>query len=313
MVRPREQHAISNRVWEESGNLLRLCSFVQGGRDTLGLVLDERVVAARDIGDDLPGSFHELLQRGDRGLAELGERLHAADPATAEMGLPIDELDLMAPVPSPGKIVAVGRNYLTHAEESGADMPEAPLLFAKYTSSLIGHGDEVTWHADLTSQVDWEAELAVVIGRPTYRVAEEEALASILGYTCLNDVSARDLQLGDGQWVRGKSLDTFCPMGPVLVTADEIPDPHALPIRCVVNGVVMQEDVTGHMHFSISKLISFASHAFTLWPGDVIATGTPSGVGVYRDPPVFLADGDEVIVEIDGIGSLRNTCRVIVA
>jgi 2-keto-4-pentenoate hydratase/2-oxohepta-3-ene-1,7-dioic acid hydratase in catechol pathway len=159
--------------------------------------------------------------------------------------------------------------------------------------------------------VDYEAELGVVIGTTARRVSAEGAYAYVAGYTCLNDVSARDLQFGDKQWVRGKSLDTFCPMGPWLVTRDELPDPHTLAIRCSVNGELLQDSNTSELIFGVPELVSFLSHAFTLLPGDVIATGTPSGVGVFRKPPRFLKDGDAVVVEIEGIGRLENSCRTL--
>ena len=182
-------------------------------------------------------------------------------------------------------------------------------MFSKWPSSVVGHRAEVRWDPALTAQVDYEAELAVVIGRTARRVSESAALDYVLGYTCLNDVSARDLQFGDGQWVRGKSLDTFCPMGPVLVTADEIPDPQTLDIACRVNGERVQSANTRQMYFGVAAIISYCSQSFSLEPGDVIATGTPGGVGIFRDPPVLLGDGDEVVVEIERIGRLVNTCR----
>jgi 5-carboxymethyl-2-hydroxymuconate isomerase len=167
------------------------------------------------------------------------------------------------------------------------------------------------WRAADTGEVDYEAELAVVIGRTARDVPVTTALDHVLGYTCLNDVSARDLQFGDGQWVRGKSLDTFCPLGPWLVTADEILDPGALRIRCIVNGEVLQDAMTSEMVHSVPELIAFCSRFMTLEPGDIIATGTPAGVGVFRQPPRFLRDGDVVAVDIDGIGRLTNPCRVM--
>jgi 2-keto-4-pentenoate hydratase/2-oxohepta-3-ene-1,7-dioic acid hydratase in catechol pathway len=224
-------------------------------------------------------------------------------------GLPVDDTVLLAPVGRPGKVVAIGRNYREHAAEEGVDAPPAPLVFAKFPSSIVGPDADIRWDPALTTQVDFEAELAVVIGRPARRVPEADALAHVLGYTALNDVSARDVQFGDGQWTRGKSLDTFCPIGPALVTADEIPDPQALRIECRVNDVVMQEASTVDMYFGVAAIVSHCSIAFTLEPGDVIATGTPGGVGIFRDPPVVLADGDVVAVSIEGIGTLRNTCR----
>jgi 5-carboxymethyl-2-hydroxymuconate isomerase len=215
------------------------------------------------------------------------------------------------PIATPGKIVAVGRNYRAHVAEEDATLPTEPLLFAKLPSAVIPDGAAITWSASLTSQVDYEAELAVVIGRRAREVPPERALEFVLGYTCLNDVSARDLQVRDGQWTRAKSLDTFCPLGPSLVTADEIADPGALRISCRVNGEVRQDASTADLVFGVGELVAYCSRSFTLEPGDIIATGTPGGVGAFRDPPVFLADGDVVEVEIEGIGILRNPCRVL--
>jgi len=188
-------------------------------------------------------------------------------------------------------------------------VPKAPLVFAKFPSTVIGPGADISWDRSLTDQVDYEAELGVVIGRRARNVSEAEALDHVFGYTCVNDVSARDLQFGDGQWVRGKSLDTFCPIGPWLVTADEIPDPQALRIECLVNGETLQSSTTANMFFGVRQIIAHCSRAFTLEPGDVIATGTPSGVGVYKNPKRFLHDGDEVTIRIERIGDLTNRCR----
>jgi 2-keto-4-pentenoate hydratase/2-oxohepta-3-ene-1,7-dioic acid hydratase in catechol pathway len=224
---------------------------------------------------------------------------------------PIASLHLLAPVTRPPKIVAVGRNYREHAAEEEAALPEAPLLFAKLPSAVVGDGAPVVWSADVTGQVDYEAELAVVIGRRARHVPVAEALDHVLGYTCVNDVSARDLQVRDGQWTRAKGLDTFCPMGPWVVTADEIPDPGALRVRCRVNGEVRQDASTAALVHGVAALIAYCSSSFTLEPGDILATGTPGGVGAFHDPPVFLADGDVMEVEIEGIGVLRNPCRVV--
>jgi len=201
----------------------------------------------------------------------------------------------------------------THAAEGKRDAPDHPVLFAKLPTSVVGHGAEIRWSTRLTQAVDFEAELAVVIGETCRRAAESEALAYVAGYTCLNDVSARDLQYSDKQFVRAKSLDTFCPMGPWLVTADEIADPQALRVRCLVNGEVMQDASTAEMIFGVAALVSFCSQAFTLEPGDVIATGTPSGVGWFRDPKRLLHDGDEVVVDIEHVGRLVNRCREEIA
>ena len=208
-------------------------------------------------------------------------------------------------IPRPGKIVCVGLNYRDHAAEGGQDLPKAPLLFAKWPNTLIGDGDPVVLPPEST-QVDYEAELGVVIGAKAKRVSERDALDHVAGYICVNDVSARDLQFADGQWTRGKSPDTFCPVGPRLVPREEIADPQALAIRCIVNGEALQDSSTAQMIFSVAEIIAYTSQIITLEPGDLIATGTPAGVGVFRDPKVLLKDGDEVSVEIEGLGTLTN-------
>ena len=208
-------------------------------------------------------------------------------------------------IPRPGKIVCVGLNYRDHAAEGGMDLPKAPLLFAKWPNTLIGDGDAVVLPPEST-QVDYEAELGVVIGAKAKRVSERDALDHVAGYICVNDVSARDLQFADGQWTRGKSPDTFCPVGPRLVPREEIADPQALAIRCLVNGEALQDSSTAQMIFSVAEIIAYTSQIITLEPGDLIATGTPAGVGVFRDPKVLLKDGDEVSVEIEGVGTLTN-------
>ncbi len=286
---------------------MRLISVRTGSKPILGVQAGERWLPASELAPAGPATMAELLDGGPVALGAL--RSAADDSRIVRDGRPLAEADLLAPVPRPGKVVAIGRNYREHQAEEGADAPPAPLIFAKWASSVVGPGAEIRWDPELTAQVDYEAELAVVIGRTARRVSEAEALDYVLGYTCLNDVSARDLQFGDGQWTRGKSLDTFCPMGPALVTADEIPDPQTLAIECLVNDRVMQQSNTSQMYFGVAAIISHCSQAFTLEPGDVIATGTPGGVGIFRDPPVLLADGDIVTVAIEGVGRLRNGCR----
>jgi 2-keto-4-pentenoate hydratase/2-oxohepta-3-ene-1,7-dioic acid hydratase in catechol pathway len=286
---------------------VRLASVRVSGDEALAVVHGTQWLAASEA---LPGgarTMAELIASGQPGLEALRQ---AASPSViADRGRPLDGVELLAPVPRPGKIVAIGRNYREHATEEGVDPPAAPLMFAKWPSSVIGPGADIRWDPALTIQVDYEAELAVVIGRQARRIDVADALDHVLGYTCLNDVSARDLQFGDGQWTRGKSLDTFCPMGPVLVTADEIRDPQDLAISCTVGGERLQDARTSAMYFGIAEIISYCSRSFTLEPGDIIATGTPGGVGVFRDPPRFLADGDRIVVEIEGIGRLENICR----
>jgi 2-keto-4-pentenoate hydratase/2-oxohepta-3-ene-1,7-dioic acid hydratase in catechol pathway len=212
------------------------------------------------------------------------------------------------PIERPSKIVCVGLNYRDHAEEQGSPLPERPILFAKWPNSLSGPGDPIVI-PDIARQVDYEAELGVVIGSRVQGASVESALNAVRGYLCLNDVSARDLQFADKQWTRGKSPDTFCPVGPELVPAADVPDPQALGIRAFLNGRVMQDSTTANMVFSVAELIAFITQSITLEPGDVIATGTPAGVGAFRDPPVFMRAGDEVTIEIDGLGALTNPVR----
>jgi len=238
------------------------------------------------------------------------EILGGMQPNPEPTGINPDSVPLLAPIGRPGKIVCVGKNYPEHARETKAEPPKSPILFAKFPSALNGPGGRIVWSSALTQGVDYEAELAVIVGRVARHVSESDALHYVFGYTCANDISARDLQFGDGQWVRGKSLDTFGPMGPVVVTADEIPDPQNLNLRSILNGEIMQESNTREMLFSVAFLVAFCSRAFTLEPGDVLMTGTPSGVGHFREPPVHLKHGDQIVVEVEGIGRLENTCVV---
>ena len=269
---------------------------------------DDAFVDVADLLGGGPWTMSRLLDDVGGTLTSIGRAIATGRPvATHAMA----DLDLLPPVTHPGKVIAIGRNYHEHAAEEGQTAPADPVVFAKFPNSLVGDGADIVWRAADTGQVDYEAELAVVIGRTTRDVPASRALDHVLGYTCLNDVSARDLQFGDGQWVRGKSLDTFCPMGPWIVTTDELPDPGTLRIRCLVNGEVVQDARTSEMVHDVPRLIAFCSRFMTLEPGDVIATGTPGGVGVFREPPRFLRDGDEVVVDIDGIGRLANRCRVI--
>jgi 2-keto-4-pentenoate hydratase/2-oxohepta-3-ene-1,7-dioic acid hydratase in catechol pathway len=210
----------------------------------------------------------------------------------------------------PRKIFCVGRNYAEHAAELSNTVPEKPLIFSKYPTCVIATGEEVCWSADITQQVDWEGELVVVIGKEAKNVSEEEAYEHIFGYTIANDISARDLQSSESQWVRAKAQDTFCPLGPVIVTRDEIEDPHNLGIVTKVNGETMQDSNTRNMVFNVPFLVSYLSKTFTLQSGDLILTGTPSGVGKAMNPPRFLQDGDEVSITIEAIGTIVNTCRV---
>jgi len=210
-----------------------------------------------------------------------------------------------APVPRPGKIVCVGLNYRDHAEESGLAVPATPVIFSKFSSCVIAPGEPVVIPRT-SEKVDFEAELAVVIGKHAKNVRGERAYDYVLGYTVFNDVTARDFQFGDGQWQRGKSCDTFAPMGGTIVTTDEIPDPHTLRIKLTINGTTMQDSNTSQLIFSIPQIIEFITQSTSLEPGDVIATGTPAGVGFARKPPVFLQAGDVMDIDIERIGGLGN-------
>ncbi len=211
---------------------------------------------------------------------------------------------MTVPIARPGKIVCVGLNYSDHAEEQGAELPSAPLLFAKFTTALSGPGDPIVIPSHVT-KCDYEAELGVVIGSTVKDVSKENALEAVAGYVVANDVSARDLQFSDGQWTRGKSPDTFCPVGP-LVSADEVGDPHALWIRAILNGETVQDSTTANLIFGIDEIVSYVSQTSTLEEGDLILTGTPAGVGVFREPQRLLQPGDEITIEIDRVGSLTN-------
>jgi 2-keto-4-pentenoate hydratase/2-oxohepta-3-ene-1,7-dioic acid hydratase in catechol pathway len=249
------------------------------------------------------GGLHRLDFGGDlRALIESG-----VDPRELATGSDVTGAVLDAPL-RPGKIVAIGFNYKDHLDEAGATPPERPMVFTKFTSSITGPTDPIILHP-LAERVDWEVELALVIGRRMREVAADEALDYVFGYTVANDVSARDVQFADGQFVRGKSFDTFCPTGPVVVTADEIGEPQALALRTRVNGETVQESSTSQMLFGVRELLEFCSHSFPLDPGDLVLTGTPWGCGEFMDPQRSLAAGDVVETEVERIGTLRNEVR----
>jgi 2-keto-4-pentenoate hydratase/2-oxohepta-3-ene-1,7-dioic acid hydratase in catechol pathway len=285
---------------------MRLLTFVEGSARRLGALVGEQVVDLAAAGMTTAADMRALLEAGPEAWAQLAGDLATQD--WAPFARPLAGLKLDAPV-RPSKIVAIGQNYFDHVAEQNAPMPERPIMFAKFPTTIIGAGDEIRWEPALSEQIDWEAELAVVIGRPARRVKAADAYDFVFGYTVANDVTARDLQKGDGQWVRGKSLDTFCPLGPWIVSRDEIAEPHGLPIRTRVNGETVQNSHTDQLIFRIPTLIEFITRAFTLLPGDIILTGTPPGVGAYRKPPRFLKNGDVVTVEVEGIGGLTNPCR----
>jgi len=248
-----------------------------------------------------------VIQRGPTATKEIAALLDGSQSRSGRgqaIAHALGSIEFL-PAVNPSKILAIGRNYADHAAEGGADLPKAPLLFNKLPNSLSAHGAPIVLPR-ISEQVDYEAELAVVIGQTAKRVSEDAALDHIFGYSLIDDVSARDLQFGDGQWTRGKSLDTFAPLGPFITTRDEIEDVQALKIEGVLNGQVMQSSNTSKMIFKVAYLVSYLSQGITLEPGDIIATGTPDGVGIFRKPPVLLKDGDVFEVKIDKLGTLRN-------
>jgi 2-keto-4-pentenoate hydratase/2-oxohepta-3-ene-1,7-dioic acid hydratase in catechol pathway len=267
------------------------------------LLRDDYYIDLHATDPALPATVRDLLEEGPaalRAAEQAARREKAAEYRTAEA-------KVLPPIPNPPKIICLGLNYTDHAKESGAPIPKDPVLFSKYTTALIGHGDAIVL-PPVSKEVDYEAELVVVVGKRGRNLKPEQALAHVAGYTIGHDVSARDWQLKkDGkQWMVGKTFDTFAPTGPVLVTPDEIPDPHKLAIRFRLNGEVMQESNTSQMIFPIASVLAYLSQVFTIEPGDLIFTGTPAGVGFVRKPPVFLKPGDIAEVEIECLGVLRN-------
>jgi len=287
-------------------NLVRLATLLFNDEPRVAAVVDDRWFDLSQIAPDMIS-----LIRG-------GEAARQAAQQMVEQGMsrPLSEASFLSPIVRPPKnVIALGLNYREHALESqraqGLAYPEHPVFFTKAATSVIGHEGVVTWRSEVTQQVDWEVELALIIGRGGRDIPKERALDIIYGYTACNDVSARDLQFRHGQWYRGKSLDTCCPLGPWIVTADEITNPGGLEVITRVNGVEKQHSNTEELIFDIPTIIETISAGATLETGDVIITGTPSGVGFARTPPEFLGDGDVVEVEVGSIGVLRNRCRVV--
>ena len=272
---------------------MKFATYTHQNRTRTGVIVDDRIYTT--------ASADSMLYMIRRGIT----------PSRTYEYLPLADVKLEAPL-HPSKLICIGRNYAEHAKETGSDVPTAPIIFAKFPSSIIGNGETVTWSESVTKEVDWEGELAVVIGKKARNVTEEDAFKYVFGYTIANDVSARDLQLRqDSQWTRGKSLDTFCPLGPWVVTRDEIADPHNLSVKTTVSGELRQDGNTKDFIFNIPFLISYCSRMFTLEPGDLILTGTPSGVGEGMKPPTYLKDGDTITINIEGIGELTNLCKIL--
>lgn len=281
---------------------MRLISFEDAGRAGLGIRLGQEVVDLARLDDDMPAGMPALLAKGPDFLARLADRA-----ANAEGRRPLQGLTLLPPVPRPGKLICIGLNYALHAKEGGNPIPDYPALFLRGPTSLTAHNQPMV-RPRASTKLDYEAELAFVIGRRARHVSEAEALRYVAGYACFNEGSVRDYQRKSSQWTVGKNFDRTGAFGPELVTADEVPPgAHGLRIMTRLNGETMQDSTTADMIFGVARLVAILSEAMTLEPGDVVATGTPSGVGYARTPPRFLAPGDIVEVEIEGIGVLRNT------
>jgi 2-keto-4-pentenoate hydratase/2-oxohepta-3-ene-1,7-dioic acid hydratase in catechol pathway len=278
---------------------MRLVSFRKNGYSGPGILHGSGVFPLRDIG------FDDALSFIAAGPGERERAQKVVSSASSRELVPLEGVRLMAPICRPPKILCIGLNYRDHAVESKMEVPAVPTVFAKYANAVIGPGEPIVlWSA--TEKPDYEAEFAVVIGKRAKNVSRSDWQDCIFGYTIVNDVSARDVQLATSQWTLGKSFDTFAPMGPHIVTADEVPDPHALDIRLTIGGETLQHSNTRELIFRVPDLIEYLSRMLTLEPGDVISTGTPAGVGLGRTPPRWLRPGEEVVIEIEKIGTLRN-------
>lgn len=285
---------------------MKLVTFHQNGRLRLGALREENgksyVTDLYNADAGLPSDIIAFLEGGAVTL-ERAKKALASTPASS--GIPLESVKLAAPVPRPGKILCIGLNYRDHAAESGMTLPEFPTVFTKYNNTVIGTGEAIVI-PPATTKPDWEVELGVVIGKRAKNVSEADALNFVGGYVPYHDVSARDYQMRTSQWTMGKTFDTFGPMGPALTTADEIPDPHNLNVELSIDGEVMQKSNTSNLYFTINQLIADITAVMTLEPGDLIATGTPGGVGQSRNPPRYLQDGEVVRIEIEKLGVLEN-------
>lgn len=313
---------------------MRLVTFEFQGRTRLGAEHDGHVLdlnrgyvlllATRGVADfqaqanrELPADMRDFLDLWDESLPRVKEVLAlfrglrgTGGPLAQAVIHPLQAVRLRAPILNPRKIICLGLNYRDHAQETRLEIPSDPILFSKYPSAIIGPEDPILLPS-VSQEVDYEAELTFLIARRGRHIPKAQALDYVAGYTIMNDVSARDYQMRKpgGQWMSGKTFDSFAPLGPALVTREDIPDPHVLDISCTVSGDRLQSSNTKHLIFPVPDIVAYCSHIFTLEPGDVIATGTPGGVGFARKPPRFLKDGDVVVIEIQGIGALRNPVR----
>lgn len=304
---------------------MKLTAFNYAGASRLGVVHGEQVIdlpAALEAYQQTTGADGEFIPAFPTNMMaylEGGENAHRSvsqlvvwareaiseNKSSAFLHL-LSEIQFTPIIEQPSKIICIGLNYADHCREQNFEIPTSILLFSKFPTSITGPGGGISWPEEISQQVDYEAELGVVIGKTAKDIAPEDAYDCIAGYTIVNDVSARDVQFSDEQWVRGKSFDSFCPIGPYLVTTDEINDPHQLDIRCWVNGELVQDSNTDQMIFKIPEAIAFITKTCTLLPGDILCTGTPNGVGVSREPQLFLKPGDTVEIEIENLGRLSN-------
>lgn len=295
---------------------MRIITFQAHGRTRWGALQNGHAVdlnaahAQRGVDMFLAPTVLDFLRGGETIWNTARETLDwLGNKELPEVTFDLDDVQLLAPIPRPGKVIGIGLNYMDHARETGAAIPTKPIMFAKFSSSVIGPFDTIHVIPDVTQKVDYEAELGVVIGKAASRVSVEDALKYVFGYTVLDDVSARDIQKGaeyGNQWVRGKSFDTFCPMGPAITSRDEVADVQNLSVRATLNGELLQNGNTRDMIFNVAKIISYISQGTTLEPGDVIATGTPNGVGDARKPPLYLKRGDVIEIEVGNLGKLIN-------
>ncbi|HEX4229884.1 MAG TPA: fumarylacetoacetate hydrolase family protein [Bryobacteraceae bacterium] len=279
---------------------MRLVTYQSEGRVRPGVVLGADAVL--DLSSQGFTTLLEVIESGEAGLARV-ESFVLASPETARV--PLSGVKLMAPIPRPGRLICVGLNYRDHAAETGTKIPDIPTIFNKFATAVIGPGDNIVLPRAVKIP-DYEAEFAFVIGKGGRRIAGADWQTHVFGYTIVNDVTSRDYQRATSQWLMGKTFDTFAPMGPWIMTKDEIADPHSLDVRMEINGEVLQNGNTRNLIFDIPALIEFLSSVFTLEPGDIVSTGTPAGVGFVRNPPRLLRAGDDVIVKIPAIGELRN-------
>ena len=288
-----------SKALPEYGVHLRLVSFKKNGGSAAGILKEDGIFPLTDLG------YPDALAFIGAGAHALGQAERITSKLSGKTLRPLGSVQLLAPIPRPPKILCVGLNYRDHALESGMEIPRVPTVFAKFSTAVTGSGLPIVI-PPATRQPDYEAELAVVIGKRGECIAQKDWQDYVFGYTILNDVSARDIQLATSQWTLGKSLPTFAPLGPHIVTRDEVPDPHVLDIRLCIGNEILQRSNTREFIFGVPEVIEYISRFVSLEPGDIISTGTPSGVGLGRKPPRWLRPGDEVVIEIDRIGVLRN-------